>query len=269
MRAFLQAPSAPSDPTPIPTPEPNLSVTNVTLARDTDTFILKNISFEVPAGAAIGVIGKSGSGKTSLARVLTGLATPNRGKVRLGGATLDQFAVAQRSALIGYLPQNVLFFNGSVAENIAQMALMPDSERVVEAAKRARIHDIILGLSSGYDTQLSSDALILSGGQKQRLALARALYGRPALLVLDEPNSALDAEGSDALNRLVTQMKEAGKTVVIMTHRPTAISACDTLLMLEAGAIAAFGPRDEVVKSMMRNARAVGKALINKSGAVA
>jgi ABC-type protease/lipase transport system fused ATPase/permease subunit len=141
-----------------------------------------------------------------------------------------------------------------VAENIARMTPAPDPDRVVAAAKKAHVHDIVLKLPEGYDTRLGPADRRLSGGQKQRLALARALYGDPVLLVLDEPNSALDAEGSEALNAVVQAMKADGKGVVIMTHRPTAISACDHLLVLDQGRVAAYGPRDEVIRAMLKNA---------------
>jgi ATP-binding cassette subfamily C protein len=172
----------------------------------------------------------------------------------LGGATLDQYGSERLGQYVGYLPQEVQFFDGTVAENIARMAIDPDDAKVVEAAKKARVHDIILSLPDGYDTQMNGSAVSLSGGQKQRLALARALYHDPVLLVLDEPNSALDAEGSEALNAVVTAMKAEGRAVLIMTHRPTAISTCDNLLVLDGGKVAAFGPRDEIIRKLMKNA---------------
>jgi len=250
--------------TELPPPSAQLDVSNVSLViRRGDKPILNQISLSVSPGQALGVIGKSGSGKTTLARVLVGLVKPVAGDVRLAGATLDQYGAEKLGRYIGYLPQDVQLFPGTVGENVAQMETKPDAEKVVAAAKKARVHEIILKLPDGYDTLIGVADAQLSGGQKQRLALARALYNDPVLLVLDEPNSALDAEGSEALNAVVNTMKAEGKAVLIMTHRPTAISTCDNLLILDQGKVAAYGPRDEIIKSMMKNAgdvqRAVGR----------
>jgi ATP-binding cassette subfamily C protein len=244
-----------AEPTDLPPPNASLSVRNITtVARPGDPPVLRGISFDVRPGEAIGIIGRSGSGKTTLARVMTGLLRPAMGEVRLDGATLDQYGPERLGKYLGYLPQDVSFLEGTIAENIAQMALVPDAARVVAAAKEAHVHDIILNLPDGYDTRIGAQDAQLSGGQKQRLALARALYGKPVLLVLDEPNSALDADGLEALNAAVAAMKAAGKAVLIMTHRPTAISTCDKLLVLDGGKVAGFGPRDEVVRTMIANA---------------
>lgn len=241
--------------TDLPAPKAELSVNNITVVTQPDSPpILRGVGFRLSPGQALGIIGKSGSGKTTLARVLAGIVCPNGGEVRIGGATLDQYVPENLGKHLGYLPQDVVFFNGTIAENIAQMSLNPDAEKVVAAANMAHVHDVILGLENGYDTYLIPPFLPLSGGQKQRLALARALFGSPAILVLDEPNSALDAEGSEALNAVILDMKAAGKAIVIMTHRPLAISNCDHLLILERGRVAASGPRDEIIKSMLRNA---------------
>lgn len=239
--------------TVLPPPEARLDMRSVTLWRG-DRLVLGDVSLQVRPGEALGIIGRSGSGKTTLARVLTGLVDPGAGEVRLAGATLDQYGSERLGAFVGYLPQEVQFFDGTVAENIARMAAQPDDEKVVAAARKARAHDIILTLGEGYDTRIDGGAVALSGGQKQRLGLARALYGDPVLLVLDEPNAALDAEGSEALNAAITAMKAEGRAVIIMTHRPTAISTCDRLLVLEAGRVAGYGPRDEIIRKLMRNA---------------
>jgi ATP-binding cassette subfamily C protein len=266
LTAFLAEQPAPAAPTPLPAPEARLDVRGVTVAgRPGDPPVLHNITVSLAPGEALGIIGRSGSGKSTLARVLTGLIRPHAGEVRLGGATLSQYGPDGLGRHVGYLPQEVRFLDGTVAENIARMSLSPDPERVVAAAKKAHVHDIVLKLPDGYDTRLGPGDRSLSGGQKQRLALARALYGDPVLLVLDEPNSALDAEGSEALNAVVQTMKAEGKGVVIMTHRPTAISACDRLLVLDQGRIAAQGPRDDVIRAMLKNAGDVQR-LVGGSG---
>ena len=248
--------------TPLPKPEGHLSVTNVSVVfKQGDKPILHQVSFYIAGGEALGVIGRSGSGKSTLARVLTGLLKPNVGEVRLGGAMLSQYGPFVLGKHIGYLPQDVQLFEASIAENIAQLELEVDAERVVAAAKKARVHDIILALPEGYDTVIGPESVQLSGGQKQRLALARALYNDPVLLILDEPNSALDAEGSEALNETVMAMKKEGNSVVIMTHRPVAIQSCDNLLVLDGGRVTGFGPRDEIIKSMLANADQVQRNL--------
>jgi ATP-binding cassette subfamily C protein len=255
LKALLTQQGARDPETVLPAPEAHLDVRSVTLVRKRgEKPVLNQVSLDVKPGQAVGIIGRSGSGKTTLARIITGIVPSSAGEVRLGGATLDQYGSERLGQYVGYLPQEVQFFDGTVAENIARMAIDPDDAKVVEAAKKARVHDIILSLSDGYDTQMNGSAVSLSGGQKQRLALARALYDDPVILVLDEPNSALDAEGSEALNAAVNAMKAEGRAVLIMTHRPTAISTCDNLLVLDGGKVAAFGPRDDIIKKLMKNA---------------
>lgn len=249
------------EPMDLPTPQASLRLDQVSLLTSPTQTVLSSMSFELKPGQALGIIGKSGAGKSTLARVMLGLSQPTRGTVRLGGAELHQYSPERLGELIGYLPQDVRFFNGSVAENIAHMSLSPDASQVVAAAKKAGVHEIILTLKEGYDTPLSAVNTQLSGGQKQRLALARALYKDPIILILDEPNSALDADGSNALNVTIQDMKAAGKGVIIMTHRPSAISHCNQLLVVVDGKIAANGPRDEVIKSMVKNADAVKQAV--------
>jgi ATP-binding cassette, subfamily C, bacterial len=225
--------------------------------------VLHMISFEVEPGQAVGVIGPSGSGKSSLARALIGVWHPAGGKIRLDGATLDQFGPDTLGSYIGYLPQRVALFEGTIAENIARLCANADSTRIVEAARKAAAHDMILKLPDGYDTRVSKLGGRLSGGQIQRIGLARALYGDPVFLVLDEPNSNLDNDGSVALNQAIRAMKAAGGAVMIMAHRPAAIQECDRLLVLEDGKRRAFGPRDEVLRALVKNhteiARAVGQ----------
>ncbi|WP_375228619.1 type I secretion system permease/ATPase [Roseobacter sp. S98] len=252
----------------LPRPYGNISFAGVTVgAGPAKPPILQGVSFYLGEGEALGVIGKSGSGKTTLAKTLLGLTPLAAGEVRIGGATIDQYDPDMLGACIGYLPQDVVLFTGTVAENIARMSVSPDEEQVVEAAKRANAHEMILSLPKGYKTPVHGDDGYLSGGQRQRIALARAFYGDPVLLILDEPNSALDSEGSEALNRAVKAFKADGKAVVITTHRPTAISECDRLLVLEGGRVRADGPRDEVLRSMVSNVEDIRQTLSReKSG---
>lgn len=250
------------DPLELPRPNARLIIDHLTvIPKAGEKAILRDISFFVNPGEALGVIGKSGSGKTTLARAIMGLVRPTHGEIRLNGATLDQYGPDHLGRYMGYLPQNTQIFDATVAENISRMEPEPDAAKVVAAAQKAQLHDIILELPQGYDTRIGPADAQLSGGQKQRLALARALYNDPVILVLDEPNSALDADGSEALNAVVRDMKAANSAVLIMTHRPTAISACDKLLVLDRGMVKGFGPRDEIIKSMMRNASDVHRVV--------
>ena len=216
---------------------------------------LRGVSFEVRPGEALGVIGPSGAGKSTLARVITGVWRPAGGKIRLDGATLDQYEPDVLGQHIGYLPQRVQMFDGSIAENIAGLAETPDDAAVVHAAKMAAAHELILALPDGYNTRIGAGGGLLSGGQMQRVGLARAIYGDPVMLVLDEPDSNLDNDGSAALNAAIRAVKSAGGAVLIMAHRPAAITECDKLLVLAQGMVKAFGPRDEVLARTVKNAR--------------
>lgn len=248
--------------TRLPRPEGSLSLKGVTVTTGPGTPpILYNVSFEMAPGEALGVIGRSGSGKTTIAKSILGLVPPNVGEVRLGGALVSHYSPDDLGAHIGYLPQDPMLITGTIAENISRMSLQPDSQMVVSAAQKAKAHDLILSLPDGYETRIEDNQIGLSGGQRQRIALARALYGDPVLLVLDEPNSALDQEGSEALNAAIRTMKSEGRSIVIMTHRPVAISECDKLLVVENGHIKAHGPRDEVIRSMMKNASDIQKSI--------
>jgi ATP-binding cassette subfamily C protein len=253
--------------TELPRPEADLLVKNLTVVPPGGRVpVLRNINFHMTPGQAIGVIGPSGSGKSTLARVLLGYWLVSAGEIRLGGPTLDQYGPDTLGRHIGYLPQNVRLFSGTIAQNIARMAVSPDSAAVVRAAKAANAHEIITQMPDGYDTELRANDLQLSGGQCQRIALARALYGDPQLLILDEPNSALDAEGSAALNQAVRSFKEQGRGVIIMTHRPNAIAECDLLLVLENGIVTSFGQRDAVMRKMLKNADTVQRTLHSLPG---
>jgi len=248
--------------TKLPVPAANLKAKSLTvIPPGSNTPTLRNVTLSLEPGKALGVIGKSGSGKTTLAKALLGLWQPAAGEIRLGGATLDQYDATDLGRHIGYLPQQVTLFNGTVAENIARMSENPDPEAVVAAAKKANAHELILTLEKGYDTFLEGNDSQLSGGQKQRIALARALYGDPVLLILDEPNSALDADGTEALNAAVRGLKAAGNSAIIMTHRPQAISECDDLAVVEKGQLVKSGSRDEVLNAMVQNAGAIKRKL--------
>jgi len=240
---------------PLPRPRALLEVNQLSVVPPGhNQAMLRGVSFKVLPGQAVGVIGTSGAGKSTLARALTGVWSPAAGQVRLDGATLDQYDPDILGRLVGYLPQSVTLFEGTLAENIARLDESPDPQAVVDAARKAAADGMIRQQADGYDTQMSPEGGRLSGGQVQRVGLARALYGDPVLLVLDEPNSNLDNEGSEALNRAIRQMKSEGKSVLIMAHRPAAIKECDMLLVLDNGVPKAFGPRDEVLQKVLANA---------------
>jgi len=247
--------------TQLPQPRALLDVQQLTVVPPGESqAVLRVLNFTVQPGQAIGVIGTSGAGKSSLARALTGVWRPAGGKIRLDGASLDQYEPDILGQHIGYLPQRVQLFDGTISENIAKLAAMPDAEKVVEAAKKAAAHEMILQLPNGYDTRVTASGGRLSGGQLQRIGLARAMYGDPVILVLDEPNSNLDNQGSMALNTSIRAMKAAGKSVLIMAHRPAAIQECDMLLMLENGNKVAFGPKDEVLQEVTKNHAEIQKS---------
>ncbi len=251
---LLEKTPEPEERTKLPAPRSILEAQQLTVvAPGEQQATIRMVSFRLEPGQALGVIGPSASGKSTLARAIAGVWKPASGTVRLDGAALDQYSDDDLGRHVGYLPQEVVLFDGSVAENIARLSLQPDPVKVVEAARRAGAHAMILSLPQGYDTQVSAGGGKLSGGQRQRIGLARALYGDPAVLILDEPNSNLDAEGSDALNAAIVDFKARGKAVIIMAHRPAAIHHCDLILMMEDGVRKAFGPKDEVLRQHVRN----------------
>ncbi|MBL4806380.1 MAG: type I secretion system permease/ATPase [Rhodobacteraceae bacterium] len=264
--ALLLGASAPEPTrTKLPKPKAYVELSQVTvLPPGEKVATLRMVSFRVEPGQALGVIGESASGKSTLARVLTGIWPPISGKARLDGAALEQYGQTTLGNYIGYLPQDVTLFNGSIAENIARLDPNPDPEKVVLAAKKADAHDMILKLPDGYDTQISSGGGRLSGGQKQRIGLARAMYGDPVLLVLDEPNSNLDSHGGEALNAAIRAIKAEGGVVIIMAHRPSGIAECDLVLVLDGGMVKAFGPRDEVLKGTVQNYAQVVETISQK-----
>ncbi|NBT55854.1 MAG: type I secretion system permease/ATPase [Betaproteobacteria bacterium] len=211
--------------------------------------ILRGIDLEVPAGTVMVIAGPSGSGKSTLARVLVGIWPQVSGDVLLDGVAIDQWDRSALGSQIGYLPQDIELFEGTIAENIARFGEI-DSEQVIAAAQRAGLHEMILRFPKGYDTPMGEAGNLLSGGQRQRIALARAVYGDPALLVLDEPNANLDDVGEAALYQTVAQLKAAGKTVFLITHRPGAVALADRVLFLKDGLVQAEGPREAVVAAL-------------------
>jgi ABC-type protease/lipase transport system fused ATPase/permease subunit len=232
----------------LPDPAGRLSVEAVTaLPPGGGSAVVRGVTFALAPGEALGIIGASAAGKSSLARVLVGAWAPAAGVVRLDGADVSQFPPADAGRWIGYLPQDVELFDGTVAENIARFRDDATSEQVVAAAREAGVHEMILRLPEGYDTPIGPRGAALSGGQRQRVALARALYGGPALLVLDEPNANLDAEGDSALTRAIQRSRERGAATVVIAHRPSAVAAVDKLAVMAAGEIRDIGPKAEVL----------------------
>ena len=213
---------------------------------------VNNVSFELRAGSALGVIGPSAAGKSSLARALVGIWRPQRGAVRFDGAMLGQWSREELGRHIGYLPQDVELFGGTIASNIARFDPAPDPEAVMRAARQAGVHEMIVHFPQGYDTRLGDGGVTLSGGQRQRIALARALYGDPFLVVLDEPNSSLDVEGEQALTQAILNVRQRGGVAVVMAHRPSALASVDLVLAMANGEAKGFGPRDEVLRKVLR-----------------
>jgi ATP-binding cassette subfamily C protein len=233
----------------LPPPARNLRVVTVTLVPPgRNSAVLHEVGFQLAAGSALGVIGPSGSGKTSLARALVGVWKPARGAIRLDGATLDQWNSDALGRHIGYLPQEVELFEGTVAQNIARFQADADPKLLMTAAVAAGVHDFILRLPQGYKTEVGENGAMLSGGQRQRIAFARALYGDPFLVVLDEPNSNLDAVGEQALTNAIAAIRARGGIAVVIAHRPSAVAAVDQILVLNEGRMQAFGPKQQILQ---------------------
>lgn len=244
---------------PLPAPEGYVQVENLIVAAPgSKTPIIKNISFSVPAGCAVGVIGPSAAGKSTLARALLGVWAPQHGVVRLDGADIEVWNKHALGPHLGYLPQDIELFEGSIAENIARFGEV-DAEKVILAARMAGVHEMILLLPDGYDTVIGGDGVMLSGGQRQRVGLARALYGSPRLIVLDEPNSNLDEVGDRALAAAIAQLKQAGATLVVITHRTNIVSQLDRLMVLSGGVISLYGPREQVLAELHAQQQAAQK----------
>jgi ATP-binding cassette subfamily C exporter for protease/lipase len=239
----------------LPTPVGALQLEDVMAAAPgSQVMILKNIGFNVSPGEVVGVIGPSASGKSTLARLLVGVWPTMGGKVRLDGADIYTWDKNHLGPSVGYLPQDIELFEGSIAENIARFGEV-DPINVVEAAKMAGVHDMILHFPQGYDTHIGDSGSGLSGGQRQRIGLARAIYGNPKFIVLDEPNSNLDDVGEAALIKAVQELKQRGTTIVLITHRTSIIGAVDKLLLLVDGAVQLFGPRDQVLLAIQQRAQ--------------
>ncbi|MGB1027658.1 MAG: ATP-binding cassette domain-containing protein, partial [Rhodospirillaceae bacterium] len=231
--------------------------------------IVANVSFSIPAGASLGIVGPSGSGKTTLLRILAGLAPPTLGEARLDGADLTRWCSipAEQGGLgayLGYLPQSIQLVAGTVGENIARFGDTPSSEAVIAAAQMADVHDMILRLPQGYDTLVGDGGLALSGGQQQRVGLARALYGTPRLVLLDEPNAHLDPEGERALVKSLDALAHQGTTVVMVTHRAALLAHVQLVAVMRDRTVLEFGPRDSVMAKLRE---AAGMAAAGAAGA--
>jgi ATP-binding cassette, subfamily C, bacterial PrsD len=236
-------------PTRLEDPVRRLTVEGLTVVPPgASQVVVKDISFELEAGKGLGIIGPSGSGKSSLARALVGLWPATRGAVRLDGATFDQWSDEVIGRRIGYLPQDVELFAGTIAQNIARFEPEASPQAIIAAATRAGIHELIVNMRDGYDTQIGEQGCVLSAGQAQRVALARALFGDPFLVVLDEPNSNLDHDGDEALAQAIAAVRARGGIVVVVAHRPVALTAVDMVLVMNGGSRQAFGPKDAVLQ---------------------
>ncbi len=234
----------------LPAPQGHVLVENLIVCPPgSKTPILRGISFGVPAGSIVGIIGPSASGKSTLARALMGVWAPQNGVVRLDGADISNWDKDQLGPYMGYLPQDIELFEGTISENISRFTDV-DPEKVVRAAKTAGVHEMILLLPDGYDTVIGSEGVNLSGGQRQRVGLARAIYGSPRLILLDEPNSNLDEVGERALAAAIQELKLTGATIFVITHRTTILSQLDRLLVMSAGGVSMYGPRDQVMEEL-------------------
>ena len=223
--------------------------------------VVQDAAFALKSGQGLGIIGPSASGKSSLVRALVGVWQPARGKVRLDGAALEQWSSEALGPHIGYLPQGVELFDGTVAENIARFAPDPDPDMIIAAARAAAVHELILRLPDGYETRIGEGGAVLSAGQRQRIALARALFGNPFLVVLDEPNSNLDAEGDEALTQAILGARMRGAIVVVVAHRPSALQGVDMVLAMAQGRVQGMGPKEEVLRKVLEPARSQPRAV--------
>ncbi len=250
IRDALAAFPAENDRMNLPAPSGSLSVENIILIPPgAQVASVKGVGFQLAAGDALGIIGPSAAGKTSLARAILGVWPLRAGTVRLDGAEISQWDRNDLGPYLGYLPQDIELFDGSIADNICRFS-QQDSEKIIEASQTAGIHEMILHLPEGYDTLLHSNAGVLSAGQRQRVGLARAIYGQPKLVILDEPNSNLDDQGERDLLAALQRMKESGRTVIVVSHRTSILSMVNKLLVMKDGGVIKFGDKDEVLKAM-------------------
>jgi PrtD family type I secretion system ABC transporter len=237
----------PAPPVALPRPCRELSVQNLAVvAPGTDTPILSSVSFSLKAGMGLALLGASASGKTSLSKALVGIWPARQGSIRLDGATIDQWSNGELGRHVGYLPQDVALFDGTVAENICRFDEQATSDAILKAAQIAGVHDIILRLPDGYATRIGQGGMSLSAGQRQRIGLARAVFGDPFLIVLDEPNANLDADGENALGRAIQILRHNKCIVIVVSHRPSALAALNMALVLYEGRAIAFGSSEEI-----------------------
>ena len=236
----------------LPAPTGSIKAENIIVAPPgAKNIVLKQVSFEIHPGSVVGVVGPSGSGKSSLARALVGVWPVSMGAVRLDESKIEHWDPENLGPYIGYMPQDVELFDGSVAENIARFTTL-DANLVVEAAQKAGVHEVIVHLENGYDTQIGPGGKALSGGERQRVALARALYGNPKIIVLDEPNASLDSDGEKALTDAIKKLKVENCAVIVISHRPAILSQVDQILVLKDGLLLKFGPRDVILEELGR-----------------
>lgn len=253
LATLLSEVPAESDPYPLPPPTGMVTVNALSLSPPgTDVLALHGINFTLSAGSGLGIIGRSGSGKSSLARALVGVWPGRLGSIRFDGATIDQWSQETLGRHIGYLPQDVELFAGTVAQNIARFHQDADPQATIAAAKSAGVHNLITQLPDGYETQIGESGAKLSGGQRQRIALARAIYGDPFLVVLDEPSSSLDAEGEEALAQTLLAIRKRNGIAIVVAHRPSALVGLDQVLVLADGRQRAFGLKEEVIREILR-----------------
>lgn len=259
LRDTMVALSSLEQPLDLPAPTRSLMIDKVTVAApSTGRVLLSDIAFELKAGQALGVIGPSGGGKTTLVRAMTGIWPALRGSIRLDDADLSQWNDDKIGQYIGYLPQDVALLDGTIVENITRLAPQRDARAIVAATKAAGVHEMIVRLPDGYDTQLGPMGTALSAGQRQRIGLARALYGDPFVVIMDEPNAFLDAEGEQALNLAIRHIRARGGIAVIVAHRPSILAEVDMVAVIQNGRLSAFGPKEEIVAGQRQaNANAV------------
>lgn len=252
LAAFVAGPP----PLELPAPKAVLSVENVSVAPPGERkIVMQDATFQIKAGSAVGIIGPNAAGKSSLARAIVGVWPAVRGTIRLDGAALDQWSLDAIGSHVGYLPQDVELFAGTVKQNIARFEPEPKAEDIIAAAKASAVHDMILRLPNGYDTEIGEGGVALSAGQRQRIALARALYKNPFLVVLDEANSNLDGEGELALSHAIASIRKRGGVAVVVALRPKALDECDLAMFVVGGQIKAFGPKAEVLAKVLKGSQ--------------